>query len=372
MLPPPAIPFGFRHVIMQPTTRCNLNCAYCYLPDRTQKSKMSVDITDSIALSLTDVPHEIRLLWHGGEPLSCGLKTFRNLLSSFQSLASAGRLRHNIQTNATLITSDWCKLIKEFNIDIGVSLDGTENQNADRITWKNLPAHTDIIRGIELLHRHDIKFGVIAVVNSRNIDDPESFYESFTKVGCTSLNINIEEREGINKTAEDLEFNKVRNFWKRLFTAWRLKPIIRIREFDHSLGWIDSICNGTDETLDRHPKDMWPTVTVNGDVVVISPEFMSTDPTERSKFVIGNVLETPLPEIVLKSRDAWYVREFLEGRRECRKSCSYYSYCGGGQASNKYFETGSLKVTETAHCRNTRQSVLDVVMESLTENRNLN
>ncbi|MDQ1593235.1 MAG: uncharacterized protein QOG71_3862 [Pyrinomonadaceae bacterium] len=367
MLPTPATPFGFRHIILQPTTRCNLNCAYCYLPDRAQKSEMSVEIADSVAASLTDVTHEVRLLWHGGEPLSCGLKKFRQLLSSFQNLHTSGRLRHSLQTNATLITQDWCELFKEFNIDIGVSIDGSEQQNANRVTWSKRAAYPNILRGMELLHSYGIKFGIIAVVSARNIDDPEAFYEFFLNIGCTSLNINIEEREGLNQTAKDLEFQKVKNFWKRLFAAWRSQPTMGIREFDNALGWMDGICNSFEGPVERGPKDMWPTVAFNGDVVVVSPEFMSADADERNKFVIGNVLKTPLPEIVLKSGDAWYVREFLDGIHECSQSCAYYSYCGGGQASNKYFETGKLNVTETSHCKNTRQSVLDAVMESLVK-----
>jgi len=365
MLPPPVRPFGFRHIILQPTTRCNLNCTYCYLPDRARKSEMSVEVSDSIAASLTDVPHEVRLLWHGGEPLSCGLKKFRQLVSSFQNLHTIGRVSHSLQTNATLITRDWCELFKEFKFSIGVSLDGSERQNASRMTWSNKAAYPGILHGIELLHRHGIKFGVIAVVNAQNIDDPEAFYEFFLDIGCTSLNINIEEREGLNQRAKDLEFQNVKNFWERLFAAWRSHPILRIREFNDALGWMDGICCGLESPVEQRPKDMWPTVAFNGDVVVVSPEFMSIDGDERNKFVIGNVLNTPLPEIVARSGDAWYVQEFLDGIRECRQSCAYYSYCGGGQASNKYFETGRLNVTETAHCRNTRQYVLDAVIESL-------
>ena len=84
------------------------------------------------------------------------------------------------------------------------------------------------------------------------------------------------------------------------------------------------------------------------------------------QFVVGNVLETPLHEIVSAAKDANYVRDFFAGLRQCRSTCSYYSYCGGGQASNKYCELGRLDATETAHCRNTKQAVVDAVLEQLS------
>ncbi len=42
----------FKHIILQPITVCNLNCRYCYLPDRDKVERMTRRITEAIAKSI--------------------------------------------------------------------------------------------------------------------------------------------------------------------------------------------------------------------------------------------------------------------------------------------------------------------------------
>lgn len=363
-----ATQFDFTHVVLQPTTRCNLNCCYCYLPDRARAAEMPVEITAAIADDLKRAPHIVNVLWHGGEPLACGLRKFRQLVKPFARLRASGKVRHSLQSNATLITQEWCEFFKEENFRVGVSLDGPEHQNTNRLNWGGKPSFSSVLKGIEALRENGIRFGVIAVVNTQNMDDPAAFYEFFLSLGCERLNINVEEREGLNQLSDDLDFHKVSHFWEGLFNAWRLRPALRIREFDNALGWMEDISRGdhTNQASFR-VRDLWPTVAFNGDVVVLSPELMAVNDSERSRFIVGNVLQTPLHDIVKDSWQRDYVQDFIAGLRECRRTCAYYSYCGGGQASNKYFELGCFNATETAHCRNTRQVVIDVVLASLSK-----
>ena|ERR1700735_2867062 len=359
--------FDFEHVVLQPTTRCNLNCTYCYLPDRSQSSEMSTHVASAIASSLLIVPHKVTLLWHGGEPLSCGLRKFRELVKPFSALRRVGRIGHSLQTNATLITDQWCDFFREEDFKVGVSIDGPKAQNLGRLNWAGNESFDSVLKGMNTLRQNGIKFATIAVVNECNVDDPATFYNFFLSIGCERLNINIKEREGLYRLAKDLDFEQVRRFWKGLFDQWRAKPVLPIREFNYALGWMEGICTD-DRGASRPPRrDLWPTVSVNGDVGVVSPEFMAAAHGERDRFVVGNVTKTPLHEIVKQSWQSEYVREFFLGVDECKRVCPYFSYCGGGQGSNKYFELGTLNGTETAHCRNTRQAVVDAVLGALSD-----
>lgn len=359
------IPY-FSHIVLQPTTLCNLNCSYCYLPERLLKKRMSTKVTQAIADDLTHLPQRnITLVWHGGEPLMYGPQKFRELIAPFSEMRKSGKVTHSIQTNATLISKEWCDLFIDEKFRIGVSIDGNENQNAARVTWAGGPSFSKIIHGIELLKKYSIEFGVIAVVNSQNIDDPSSFYDFFVSLGCNMLNVNIEEKEGLNRFNNTVSDERVRKFWRGLFEAWRANPSIRIREFDRTLGWLKSF-QETEGREEKFARNFWPTVTVDGDVVVLSPEFSSAiDEEGKNKFVIGNVLHAPLHEIVANSTDAWYVKQFRMGVVNCKEACQYFGYCRGGEASNKYFELRNIEGTETVHCRQTRQFVLDAVLESL-------
>src|SRR5689334_16198689 len=107
------------HVALQPTTLCNLNCTYCYLPLRTQPRFMAPEVADAVAKGIVTYGSAARVVWHAGEPLACGIDRFARLLQPFESPACAPLVSHSLQTNATLVTRDWTTLFKAFNIEIG-------------------------------------------------------------------------------------------------------------------------------------------------------------------------------------------------------------------------------------------------------------
>lgn len=353
----------FRHIILQPITVCNLNCRYCYLPDRDKVERMTREITESIAKSVEILDHPVCLIWHGGEPLATGIKAFRELIEPFGKLRIKQRVRHSIQTNGTLISQEWCDFFHKEKFEIGVSLDGDELQNSERVTITGIPAFPKIINGIKMLKQNGLSFSILATVNSMNIGDPEAFYEFFSSLGCNSLSINVEEKEGFNRNSRGFKKSDVKRFWRGLFKIWQENPVIKIREFDMALGWINSVISCKDKKGEHYARGFWPTVAFNGDLVVISPEFISTNEDERQEFIVGNVVEKPLHQLVEQAQNSWYVKEFFTGVANCRRICAYYEFCGGGQASNKYFELGDIVGTETAHCQNTRQLVVDSILE---------
>jgi len=60
------------YVIMQPTTLCNLDCRYCYLPLRAHDRRMPVEVAGAVAASVNEyaqVVPPISVAWHGGNPL---------------------------------------------------------------------------------------------------------------------------------------------------------------------------------------------------------------------------------------------------------------------------------------------------------------
>lgn len=75
-----------RTIVVQPTTLCNLDCSYCYLPARHKKQDMTPLLATTLA---SQVPAgwpssgPLELVWHGGEPLSIGRHGLAQLLEPF-------------------------------------------------------------------------------------------------------------------------------------------------------------------------------------------------------------------------------------------------------------------------------------------------
>ena len=59
-------------LVIQPTPFCNINCSYCYLPDRQNTRKMSLETLEQTfawVFSSGLVRQPFTLLWHAGEPM---------------------------------------------------------------------------------------------------------------------------------------------------------------------------------------------------------------------------------------------------------------------------------------------------------------
>jgi hypothetical protein len=118
------------------------------------------------------------------------------------------------------------------------------------------------------------------------------------------------------------------------------------------------IRNGQHADWDQRRLDSIPTVSVNGDVVLLSPELADTTAPAYGYFLAGNILHRPLPELLYQADQLSYVRDFLTGLNTCRTECPFFDYCRGAQAANRYFENGSLATTQTHYCRVSRQALI--------------
>jgi uncharacterized protein len=303
----------------------------------------------------------VNVIWHGGEPLSCGLKHFSSLHFPFIGLR---HVTHIVQTNATLIDGAWCDFFKANGFHVGISLDGPGDLNANRVDKGGGETYSKVMEGVAQLKRAGIDFHVIAVAADAVLESARELYDFFVALGCSSLGINVEEREGANTGRPLCDGDKVYRFWKELFDAWKANPVMKVREFGHVLHWMKAVCGGRPELREFKP-DIFPTVAWNGDVVVLSPELLGAKSVKYSDFIVGNVCGEPLENILSRAQAAPYVRDFLSGASKCEAECDYFSFCGGGQASNKFYELGDTGGTETSFCRNTKKRLVDAVLNNL-------
>ncbi|MFC4630105.1 cyclophane-forming radical SAM peptide maturase AmcB [Promicromonospora alba] len=346
-------------VVLQPTTLCNLDCSYCYLPFRKKRLEMSVEVTQAVADSLAEQQpgHVTEVCWHGGEPLAIGPEKLAALMAPFEELRRAGRVRHSLQTNATLINEPWCDLFIGYDVAVGVSIDGPADLNAERVDWAGRPAFDRIVTGIGKLVERQIRFSLIAVVGE-GIGRAADLLDFLTGLGPTSIGLNIEELEGVNTSRSQPAPERARAFWEAVF-AWSAQhPGVEVRELDRLAHYLRTIRGGERESWEAHRYDPLPTVAVNGDVVLLSPELAGIRDEYYGDFLAGNVVTEPLSEILAAAHRLPYVSEFLDGLAACRETCAFFDFCRGAQAGNRYFENGSFDSTETNYCRASKQELV--------------
>ncbi|MEV6868157.1 radical SAM protein [Streptosporangium subroseum] len=184
---------------------------------------MSPEVAHAVAASaadLTDPSGQLDIVWHGGEPLTLGLRKFEELLAPFEELRHAGWIQHSVQTNATLIDDEWCDLLARYQFSVGVSIDGPAALNARRVDLRGRPAFDRIARGIRRLRDHGIRFSLIAVVGIEGIEQPESLLDFLATLGPHTIGLNVEELEGVNDQRCGITQAQAERFWQGVLD-WR-------------------------------------------------------------------------------------------------------------------------------------------------------
>lgn len=331
---------------------------------------MTLSVAQRVADSISEIESlsPIRIIWHAGEPLSVGIRRFSEILSPFESLVRDGRVRHVVQTNATLIDETWCDFFRDNRFHVGVSIDGPEWATSRRVHRGGRPAFERIMDGIATLSRHSIPFTCIAVVSADALGRAEELYQFFVDLGCYSLGLNIEEAQGLHNGSIEATNDRVKHFWAALFSAWRRNPAIEVREFSNALAWMNSVA--AHKNTIPTSRDIFPTVGFDGTVALLSPELLGANSQEYGDFVAGNVLDASLTEISQQAAASKMLQDVNRGIDMCRVECPYFSLCLGGQPSNKYYEKGRFDVTETQFCRNAFMLLSDAILDSIPHKPN--
>lgn len=173
-------------LIIKATDKCNLACTYCYASEEKIGKLGSMDfdkLFDEIDSLLLANDYGIEIVFHGGEPLlvfdeiEIFSKKIRNQFYSW-------RVNFSLQSNGTLISENIINVLKEFNIGLGISVDGkNEIQNNNRVYKNNKPAFKDIQSTIQFLLDKQYKAGILCVLNQSNHDsmlDILKYYSQYT------------------------------------------------------------------------------------------------------------------------------------------------------------------------------------------------
>lgn len=370
--------FALREVMLQPTSLCNLDCDYCYLPDRKKNQRMVPEAARAVASMLESLPlrNPIQISWHCGEPLASGIEHFSTLIAPFERLEAEGKVVHAIQTNGTLIDAKWIELFVRHKINVSISLDGPAWANRHRLDLQGKESYAKARRGIERMLEADVGFTGIAVLTPDTLSEVQAIYRFFSEdLPMHGLGINIEVKDGVNTFRPVVE--TIGRFWLDLYEAFRARPTVVIREFDAFAGWYDGerlrgeLLDARDLLSRPHERarvSLFPTVGWNGDVVFLAPEFLGMPSGRYESFALGNVCREPMLDIIARAKKADYVTDYLAGADECAEKCAHYAFCGGGFANNKFFENGTTAGMETAFCRHSRKDLFDSLLHVMKQN----
>jgi uncharacterized protein len=362
-------------LVLQPTPFCNLDCSYCYLPDRDSKRRMSDATLNRVfqfVFSSGIVEQGFTVVWHAGEPMVLPVSYYERAIEIAAAHNPGGvQVRQSFQTNGVLIDDGWCEFFKKHQVSVGVSVDGPAFlHDRNRKTRKGAGTQHRVMEGIRKLQSNRVPFHVISVLTSESLDYADELYDFYVENEIREVAFNIEEVEGPHAAstlgAADVE-SRFRRFIGRFFDlVARDESAISVREFDSMVPMILSGPDGDDlpPTQENAPCAIL-SVDCEGNFTTYSPELLGLTSSHYGDFAIGNVNTDTLACAINSDKFRNMSSDIARGLSMCRDTCEYYSLCGGGAPVNKYFENGSFDSTETMFCRLNRKAIVDVIVAKL-------
>ncbi|MGU3525253.1 anaerobic sulfatase maturase [Enterobacteriaceae bacterium C23F] len=316
------------HVMAKPaSSRCNLQCRYCFYLDKTQQPVMSDATLETFIRQQIDAQpgDEVQFAWQGGEPTLCGLDFFRRVVTLQQRYAGEKRIYNAFQTNGVLLNDEWCQFFKDHNWLVGISLDGpVELHDAHRVSRSGNPTHHKVMQAIKCLKKHGVEFNLLVVVNSLNSAQPHSLYRYLRGLGTPYLQF-IPLLE-MNDHQQPDEYSVSAKAWGEflcgVFDVWVREDIGRVfvQLFDSTLG----VWNGFASQMCSLSKTCGHAFALesNGDLY-------QCDHYVYPSYRLGNIHHATLKEINSSAEAAAFGQFKQASLAQACQTCSVQRLCNG-------------------------------------------
>ena len=361
-------------LVVQPTPFCNIDCRYCYLPDRANKAVVAEETLQNLFRQVFAsgwAQEGLSVVWHAGEPMVLPIEFYRRAFAMIDGLKPAGlSVKHSFQTNGTLIDDAWCAFIAETGIAIGVSVDGPQHlHDRNRVTRAGRGTFDKTVAGIRCLRRHGVPFHVISVLTTESLTAPREMFDFYLAEGIEHVCFNVEESEGEHRSASFAEIGIEDAYYRFLSEFWRLSAahpgrLSFIREIDDAQRNIFRPRDGAFFNQLATPFAI-TSMDWTGNIATFSPELLGLKNPLYDDFILGNINRDRLVDLAERPLLARMRADIDAGIALCREGCKYFSVCGGGEPVNKLFENGSFATTETTYCRMTKMRATDLVLDRL-------
>lgn len=297
-------------LLVKPTLACNMNCQYCYENKWRKEAHPKVEYDlDAILTVIEKYPKDRQITLHGGEPLILPKRDVERILSAIYKKTG----RSGIQTNGTLIDSEYIRMFEKYKTSVGLSMDGTGKLNRYRADERTT---SKIYSALLEMHSMDMHPSIIAVISKANAENDE-LLDKFEQFIATLSELKITGR--IHPCFPDygcaLDEGRLIEVYKRL--AWHI--------MSHGWRWSPFI-------------DMWNSLRGSGHVVCVFRE-CDIFHTASAEVVlddgsISNCMRVSSKGLYLRHPEEHKTRgEILQQVEQVNggcKGCEFGRYCTGG------------------------------------------
>ncbi|TOQ27034.1 anaerobic sulfatase maturase [Vibrio parahaemolyticus] len=361
------------HVMAKPGgAKCNIDCEYCFylhkenLLHQEKQPKMDDATLEAFVKSYIESQdgEEIVFSWQGGEPTLLGLDYFRNVVALQKKHQPKGvRIENDLQTNGILLNDEWCAFLKEHNFLVGLSIDGPrELHDKYRKTRSGKPTFDLVMKAVDKLQAHGVKFNALVTVNRHNAKYPLEVYRFLTQeLGVTYIQFApVVEANDFQKTApqfwnEQMIPTKGSDLAKpghpmSVVTDWSVEPedwgrflMATFEEWvNNDLGrvLVNLFETAVAQVMGK-PSQLCVTAEFCGKGLAIehNGDVFSCDHYVYPEYKLANIHEHSLNDMAFSTRQYTFGMAKRESLPTYCKQCPYLPYCWGECPKNRLIKT---------------------------------
>ncbi|MBW2122401.1 MAG: radical SAM protein, partial [Deltaproteobacteria bacterium] len=195
---------------LQCSNLCNQRCTYCHVfKDGRVSGKRSPGLMDlGVATAALDAfarltriqgNAHVRIGFYGGEPL-LNWKTIRQALRHGEQIFTDRENLHWIlNTNGTLLTPEIVRLLKEWNVDVHISLDGPDGlSNRYRRFKSGRPVHHRVRESLEIIRAFGCRLQLDSCLTEANLSSLKGLIDLAWQTGADRIYLALIDSPEIN------------------------------------------------------------------------------------------------------------------------------------------------------------------------------
>jgi radical SAM protein with 4Fe4S-binding SPASM domain len=331
------------------TEKCNLACPYCLAGANQSMPAMDEAIgrrTVDLAFAMNEA-HTLAFEFAGGEPM-LKFPLMQRLVDYIDRHPARGtrRVFLSLQTNATLLNEERVRWLAQSSIRVGISIEGdqaTQDRGRPQVNGKG--SFAALMRGIDLLKRHQVPFGALVVLNRGNIGDPEGLARFLLSHQIHGFRINPVAYLGDarrNWAAVGLDQLEIVDYFRRLMAAIVSNRLLLLEDNIHSMCMFLTSKQRRTRCMRAAcgAGDTFQSISGNGDI------YPCGRATQTPVLKLGNIFDRDLASLSAPARDNPMIGELRARRPEdfdtCRV-CHYRQLCQAGCAAQALERYGTLR-----------------------------
>ena len=322
---------------------CNMKCKHCFAKLKNTNIKDLPFKDLKIIIKRLYEAKVFFIILTGGEPL------IREDFFSIVDYLKKFHFHLGLNTNATLITEDISKKIKDkgFKLRISVSFDGSDKETYEALRGEN--TYSKAIKGIENLIKYNKNIRLFTVVNRLNYNKLEDIVKFAKSLKAPYIEFN-NLRTLENKTCfKDISLNpsqKIESLEKILELKDKYKNYIR-GSFLHMAEMYKKIITTPKRELSKLKPKFLQNCDAGFGMAAIRADGKITPCYAMLDYVVGDLFKENLKNIWQNSIPLKNFRKIqninLLKIEPCKK-CLYKGVCNGGCRASAYYESKKKKL----------------------------